>query len=222
MPVVDAAKCTNCNLCEKVCHLNTLPCSNENQHAYAVSHLSKDVLQRSTSGGAFTAIAKYVLDQGGAVYGCAYCDHLKARHICIESEQELVRLNGSKYVESEIGDTYRQAKEQLKVGRTVLFSGTPCQIAGLKSYLKKPYDNLITADIICHGVAPQKFFSEYIDWFEQKHNLRLTDYNFRAKQNAGWSIAGMASGISTRTGKPVEKNCFIITNIIINMEVVYV
>ena len=208
-PEITESNCIDCNLCERVCHLNdTDSYSIENQRAYAVSHTKKDVLKRSTSGGAFTAIAEYVLSRGGAVFGCAYTEQLFPQHVCVETEQELVRLNGSKYVESNIGDTYQQAKDMMDMGRLVLYSGTPCQIAGLKCFLRKPYDNLITVDIVCHGVAPQAYFQKYIDWLEEKYNLHITNYDFRSKRNTGWSIAGIIEGTSTKTGKKITKKVF--------------
>ena len=207
-PEIEEGKCIDCNLCETVCHLNNTPSSINDQHAYAVSHIAKEVLSRSTSGGAFTAIANYVLSQGGAVFGCAYTDHLVPRHICVESNEDLVRLNGSKYVESNIGDTYKQAKEMLNTGRMVLYSGTPCQIAGLKSFLKKTYDNLITVDIVCHGVAPQAYFQKYIEWLEDKYKLHITNYDFRSKRNSGWSLSGIMEGTSLKSGKGVTKKVF--------------
>ena len=201
-PEIDEAKCINCNLCEKVCHLNHTPSSaGAEQRAYAVTHASRDVLSRSTSGGAFTAIAKYVLERGGAVCGCAYDEGLTARHIWAENEQELLRLNGSKYVQSVIGNTYQQAKVRLEKGSLVLFSGTPCQVAGLKAFLGKEYDNLITVDIVCHGVAPQDYFKRYIGWLEDKYKCRITNYDFRSKRNAGWGLAGIAEGIDFKSGK---------------------
>ena len=208
-PEINESKCINCNLCEKVCHLNNnTACEREEQHAYAISHREQAVVNRSTSGGAFTAIAKYALSKGGAVFGCAYTDGLIPRHICAENEEDLLRLNGSKYVESTIVDTYRQTKEILDTGRVVLYSGTPCQIAGLKAFLKKPYENLITVDIVCHGVAPQAYFQKYIDWLESKNDLRITNYDFRSKRNSGWSISGIMEGISNKNGKNITKKAF--------------
>lgn len=208
-PKIEESRCVNCNLCEKVCHLNVaVPNIGEERFAYAVSNPSKDVLSHSTSGGAFTAIAKYVLSQNGAVYGCAYVDRLIPQHICVENEEDLRRLNGSKYVESKIGNAYQQAKDMLDDGRLVLFSGTPCQIAGLKVFLRKPYENLVTIDIVCHGVAPQIYFQKYLDWIEKKYKFRITNYDFRSKQNAGWSIAGIAEGVSLKSGKKVVKKIF--------------
>ena len=208
-PNIDKGKCIGCNLCEKVCHLcNSVLLNDEIKYAYAVTHPEKDVLDRSTSGGAFTAIAKYVLSKGGAVFGCAWTEHLIPRHICVETEQELAYLNGSKYVESEIGSTFKDAKDMLDNGRIVLYSGTPCQIAGLKAFLRKPYKNLITADIVCHGVAPKVFFLKYIDWLENRLQIRITNYDFRSKRNRGWSIAGILEGFSLRTGRNVIRKIF--------------
>lgn len=208
-PIIERNNCIKCNACTKVCHLYTaVDLYDKVQHAYAVVNNSDLDLSKSTSGGAFSAIAKYVLNKSGVVYGCAYVEHLKAKHIRIDSADDLEKLNGSKYVQSDIGDCYLAIQNDLNNGLGVFFSGTPCQVSGLKTFLGKKYEKLITADIVCHGVAPQKYFDKYIEWLEQKIHMNITDYSFRSKDNSGWSLAGVCKGIDKRTGKAVKKNIY--------------
>lgn len=208
-PVVNKEMCMGCNACERVCHLNRTTKSRcFKQLAYAVRVKSDETLERSTSGGAFSAIAEYVLSQHGVIYGCAYTKGLKAVHIRIDSIIDLNLLNGSKYVQSEIGKSFIQVKKDLKDQKLVLFSGTPCQIAALIQYLgNNPY-NLITVDIVCHGVSSQAFFDKYLEWFQEKHNCILHNYDFRSKHNGGWSLAGECNGLNNKTGKRFVKKIY--------------
>lgn len=190
-PHVDVEKCIGCGLCDRVCHLNTDMRNDETETAFACVHRSNEVLKKSTSGGAFTAIAEIIFARGGVVYGCAYVTPVETRHIRIDLQENLQKLRGSKYVQSTIGDSYRQALEDLRAGKWVLFTGTPCQIAGLKAFLGKPYDTLITADIICHGVPSAAYFRKFIAWYEKKYRCSVVEFDFRSKNNFGWSCAGI-------------------------------
>lgn len=161
-PVVDESKCIDCGLCAKTCPQNKkselrLPIA-----AYAGWHTNHVEYLSSTSGGAATAIAQAIIKLGGIVYGCASQKGLQIQHIRIESEADLVRLKGSKYVQSNIGDTFKNVLADLKAGRTVLFIGTPCQVAGLKSFLRNDYDKLYCVDLICHGVPSQHQLKKHI------------------------------------------------------------
>lgn len=138
----------------------------------------------SSSGGAFTEIAKLILAKDGVVFGVAMDERQQARHIYIERESELFKLRGSKYVQSIINDSYKKAKHFLQSGREVLFSGTPCQIAGLYNYLRKKYDNLTTVDIICHGVPSPKVFDDYKSWIEKLIKEKITSIKFRCKKSS--------------------------------------
>lgn len=151
-PFIDEKNCISCGLCEQVCQIDKNIVQPEKQKAYAAVHKNKEILLESTSGGAFSAIAHYVLKKQGCVFGSTMDANMQVRHIYITKEEELNRLRGSKYVQSDIGNTYSQAESKLKKGILVLFTGTPCQIAGLKDYLRKDYENLITVDLVCHGV----------------------------------------------------------------------
>ena len=143
-----------------------------------------------------------VFDYNGVVFGCAYNDNMEPEHTCIDNKMNLNKLQGSKYVQSNINFTYKEAKSFLNDGRLVLFTGTPCQIAGLKSYLGKEYDNLITVDLICHGVPSIAFFNGYIQYLEYKLNGKIVDFKFRDKSK-GWGLRGKV--IYSKKGKVINK-----------------
>ena len=194
-PAIDSDKCIKCGLCEKTCVYKKDTLSNNTpQKVYAVTNKNRDTVMRSTSGGVFAEIARKVLEDGGLVYGVAYGDDISTdgvRHVCIENESELARIQGSKYVHSNMGFTMQKIKSDLESGRTVMFSGSPCQIAGLRGYLKKDYDNLILVDVICHGVPSQRWFSEFITSIEKKIKGHITDFKFRDKSRG----QGMNGGV---------------------------
>lgn len=187
-PVVDKSQCVACGLCEKVCHrLHPLVCNNEPK-AYAAYNLDDYVRSDSSSGGMFTLFAERILDKGGVVFGAAFDEELGVKHFCIDSKENLYKLRGSKYVQSMIGDAYKQAKEILETGRLLLFTGTPCQISGLLSYLGKDYEGLYTQDIICHGVPSVKMWKRYLNYLEVVHNSKVDttkEPSFRSK-TFGW------------------------------------
>ena len=190
-PQINDDKCIHCNLCKKVCaYQNDLPeCSYK--EAYVAVSQTTDI-STSASGGLFSALARSVLIDGGIVYGCAmiYKDNsLHVRHIRADTFEKLETLKGSKYVQSNMQGIYSLVLEDLKAGITVLFSGTPCQVAGLKGYLQKDYNNLFTVDLICHGVPSEKLFKQYIAFEEQKHKLKITNFCFRDKSK-GWKLHG--------------------------------
>ena len=186
-PKVIEEKCTDCNICVKICPaLNISDHINKNQLCYAVKG-QDDIRYKSSSGGFFTYIAEYVIEMGGGcVAGAAFDENLYLSHIIVDNKQDLEKLKKSKYIQSDINNTFREIKKLLKNDRYVLFSGTPCQVAGLKSYLKKDYDNLITLDLVCHGVPPQKLFHKYLN--DEFPNEKITGYDFRDKSK-GWEIS---------------------------------
>ena len=144
-PKVNKGQCIDCGLCEKVCPIihKWQPDDSRNTTAMAAMNKNEEIRLKSSSGGLFTLIAEAIIDQGGVVFGAAFTDDFKSvHHICVDSKADLEKLRGSKYVQSKIGDTYIQAKEYLEGGRKVLFTGTPCQIGGLYSFLRKDYDDL--------------------------------------------------------------------------------
>lgn len=190
LPDINTGKCIQCGLCEMVCPITTPVSTVTQQQAYAVVNRDKDVLADSTSGGFFTALAHYVLNRQGVVYGCAFDENFQAKHIRVEQETGLYALRGSKYVQSDTGQTFAETKAMLEQGRMVLYTGTPCQIEGLKGFLGKPYRNLITADIVCHGVGSQAYFDRYMEFLRQKY-AAVKELHFRRKKFAGWSCGGV-------------------------------
>lgn len=184
-PNIDEETCINCGKCKLVCPVLKDYIGHKKVQAFACINKDENIRLQSSSGGVFSLIAKYVLSQNGVVFGAAFDEDFGVKHIEILSEDELYKLRGSKYLQSTIGDTYKKAEEYLKQGKVVLFSGTPCQISGLKSYLGKKYDKLILQDIICHGVPSPFVWKKYIEFRETKSNLRAKTAYFRDK-TYGW------------------------------------
>lgn len=189
-PVINSDKCADCGLCTKVCPTQTsniLPLFNTTpETVYAAWEKQLSDRLESTSGGAFYALASAFIHKGGVVYGVSYDSNLLARHLRIDKLDELKKARGSKYMQSDINTTYQQAKKDLQNGLSVLFSGTPCQIAGLKLFLRKEYFNLTTVDLVCHGVPSPTLFKDHVAWIEKKYKKKLTDFKFRAKKRSGW------------------------------------
>ena len=201
-PHIDSGSCKECGRCEGVCISRKKPDDGQKPLAvYAAVNRKKSMLKTSASGGVFAALAKSVIEKGGVVFGCAYNENLKAEHICIRAEADISKLQGSKYVQSNMNDCFPKAKKHLEAGRTVLFTGTPCQVAGLKSYLNREYDKLITVDLVCHGVPSAAFLKGYIHWLELKLQGQVTGINFRDKSK-GW---GLLQGITYQKKGVVHK-----------------
>lgn len=178
IPVRDNNLCTKCGLCEKVCPIEHPDYSYSlNPNAFA----AYDPKERrySSSGGIFYTVAKYVIAQGGVVFGAAFDNDMQLRHIAVETIEGLKLLRGSKYVQSNIGEVFKDVAKQLKLNRLIYFTGTPCQIAGLKSFLRRPYDNLITSDLVCHGVPSQKLFDIHLKYLENLTGSKVDAYSFR-------------------------------------------
>lgn len=180
-PVVDADLCVSCNKCNKACPVQKDEKKAVKSTAYAAWNKDSAVLRQSSSGGVFSVLAQYVLAKGGAVFGAALDEKNVVKHILIDNADDLEKLRGSKYVQSEIGHILVKAEELLKSGRQVLFSGTPCQVAGLSSYLGKDFDNLLTVDVACHGVPSPKVWQKYLSELGDD----VSQINFRDKKG-GW------------------------------------
>lgn len=188
-PQIDKDACVNCGQCEKVCPIDKALEVSAEQKAYAAVHKDDEVLAKSTSGGAFTAIADAVFAQDGIVYGAAMLDGMQVKHIRTSGKDDFEGLRSSKYLQSDTGTTYQMVEQDLKQGKTVLYSGTPCQIDGLKNFLGKDYENLYTVDIVCHGVGSQAYFDKYMDYARKRYG-KIKALRFRSKEYAGWSCGG--------------------------------
>lgn len=207
-PNIDNSKCINCGLCMKSCPIKTNFIFIDQliePMVYAAKLKDNHAIKLSSSGGMFTAIVNYVLKQGGTVFGCVFDKNHKAKHIGAKDWKTIAMMRGSKYVQSDTGNTYSQVKELLKKDEYVLYTGTPCQIAGLKTLLNKSYDKLLTVDLICHGVPSPVLFSIYLGWLEQKHKGTIKEYQFRNKEKYGW---GTFSKIVISTAQK-EKTIFV-------------
>lgn len=190
-PMVDKEKCVDCGLCEKVCAFNDHYDTSLNlpkPDAYAARHKDMKEVETSRSGAAFIAISDYILENGGVVYGAGYADHFRVVHKRATTKEERDEFKGSKYVQSDLDHVFRHVKKDLKDGLTVLFSGTPCQTAGLNSYIgKKLREHLILVDIVCHGVPGPYLWRDYLAYLEKKQGDRICWVNFRDKQKYGWT-----------------------------------
>ena len=184
-PVVDQSKCVNCRLCEKVCPIINKKIVNNEPKAYSCYNKNDDIRSKSSSGGIFTLLASKILEKNGVVFGASFTNEFMVEYIYVEKEEELYKLRGSKYLQSIIGDSYKQVKKFLEEGRYVLFTGTPCQVEGLMAYLNKKYEKLFTQDIICHGVPSPKVWKRYLEYRKIEDAEEPLEINFRNKDN-GW------------------------------------
>ena len=208
-PVVGEG-CILCRRCEGVCPaLTQLVKGPDPDCAYGVWNKDDQVRSGSSSGGVFSLLAGHVLDQGGVVFGAAFDGYMTVRHTCAATAEELAPMRGSKYVQSDLGETFRQVKAQLEEGRQVLFTGLACQVDGLKHYLGRDYDNLLTCDLVCNGVPSPAVFQAYLKQRAVEHGAPVTRLRFRDKTH-GWSHSHMtvrfADGASTTT--PLHRTTF--------------
>ena len=200
-PQIQWADCVHCNLCETVCPVlrETIPGRGDLREAWAVVQQDPCILKSSSSGGLFTALADTVMEKGGCVFGAAFTgDFGSVQHRMAQTPEEVCSLRDSKYMQSDTADCYPAVKEQLDLGRWVLFTGTPCQIAGLTGYLGRDYDRLICADVICHGAPSALLWQQYLHNVEENLCGKAAAVNHRDKTE-GWSRYGM--DITAENGK---------------------
>lgn len=206
-PQINSDLCDNCDRCRNICPVNpkNLSAKQDNRQnkkpsaVFATWHLNEVIRHESSSGGVFTALAESLLLQGGVVAGAAFDDNFVVRHILIENSDDLEKLRGSKYVQSEVPPSmYQFIRDSLTQGRIVLFSGTPCQVAGLRNYLRKPYDNLFCCDIVCHGVPSPKVFDVYKKMLERQYGARARRICFRRK-DCGWKRYSVSLSFENNT-----------------------
>lgn len=222
-PAVDKSRCIHCGLCEKVCPFINSKRIEQDVRCYAMRHADEAIREKSSSGGAFSYFAETVLRNGGVVFGARFDDQWRVRHDYTETVAGLDPFRGSKYVQSDMSGVMPKVREFLDSGRQVLFCGTPCQVTGLKNYLRKPYDNLLTIDFICHGVPSPKVWAKYLDEVvarqcDQKNTVSLLPIhtfpesdthpvrvavegvNFREK-SCGWKKYSFALSLSEATAE---------------------
>lgn len=183
-PQIDPALCIECGACQAVCGYRNPPQKSLPMACYAAAAKDEGLLRTSSSGGVFAAVATEVLKQGGVVYGVAMpleAEGYSPKHLRVSNIEDIPLLQGSKYVQSDVGFAYAQAQEDLENSTPVLFSGTPCQIAGLIRYLGKEYENLLTMEVICHGVPSAKMFRDFIADTETRRGGKIAGFAFRSK-----------------------------------------
>lgn len=222
-PKVNKDLCIDCGLCEKVCPVINQGAEREPLQVYAAKNKDEKIRMESSSGGIFSLLAEEVLRENGVVFGAKFNADWEVVHAYTEICEGLAAFRGSKYVQSRVGDTFKQAEIFLKQGRRVLYSGTPCQIAGLKLFLRKEYENLLTVDFICHGVPSPKVFDMYLDEIIARqgvvgknsvssHSLNKKDViksiSFRNK-SLGWKKYSFALTLSATIG--AEKNTVLLS-----------
>lgn len=208
-PVIQKDKCVNCGICKNVCPiLNEIQNVNRlsKQMVYSAEITDEEILLKSSSGGAFTGIVNAFCDKDYVIFGVEFDDKNKAVHTYVENKDEIGKYRKSKYVQSDVGDSYIYAKKFLEDGKKVLFTGTPCQIAGLKNYLKKDYDNLLTVDIICHGVPSQKVLNCYMNYEEKKYKNKIKNISFREKILKSNKYNSRNIAMQLHNGKKVTEN----------------
>jgi len=203
-PVIEAEKCIDCGLCKKVCPVLSAgkQCGGSEKYdtpvTWAAWSLDVGIRLKSSSGGLFSMLAEDVLKKGGSVFGAAFGRDFTVKHLAVSNVSELDSLRRSKYVQSDMGRCYIEAERLLREHRPVLFSGTGCQIAGLKSFLGKDYPELLTVDLVCFGVPSPKIWSMYLDYMKKRFKSDISEISFRDKAN-GWKNYCMY--ISFRNGR---------------------
>jgi len=201
-PEINNANCIKCGSCTISCPIQTPVLGYKPKCVFAATNKNKTIQTNSSSAGVFASIAEKMLEQGSIVYGCSWDNSFRVFHRAVKNKEELQSILKSKYIQSRIGDCFHSIKNNLEDGATVLFSGTSCQVAGLRAFLRKEYKNLFTVEIICHGVPSNKFFDSYIEFLEKKNHYTVLKYDFRFKNERVGSYLTKISAL--KGGKIVE------------------
>ena len=205
-PVNDEKKCVDCAICIKVCPLNNVVKTCIPHISWAYVSPNDECRMKSASSGAFEALCKAFLQEKDeySVYGCELDDRLQAKHCSINDIKEIDRMKKSKYIQSRIDNEYASVLTDLKEGKKVVFSGTPCQTGALKNYLKNDFENLLTIDFVCHGVPSQKIFSKYIHYLQKRYRGKVESYTFRNKRKVKQNWSNLGVRVDFVNGKRIE------------------
>ena len=206
-PEINKSLCVKCGRCKQVCPYDSAVCGSVPIKTYAMINQNSEELLNSSSGGAFIASANRIIKDGGFVCGCIFNEELKAIHILSSNSAAVKKMQGSKYVQSDLGGVYAEIKDKLENGKAVLFSGTPCQVDGLKKYLGKEYALLYTADLICHGVPSPRLWADFIE-SEKVVGKNITDIKFRDKKRNGWCAQGSLTYQNAKKKKTITMSPF--------------
>lgn len=228
-PIVDITSCIDCGLCEKVCPILNRYNTKEPLQVLAAKNKNENQRLQSSSGGAFILLAEHIIKLGGIVFGARFDKNWEVEHCYTETLEGLSPLMRSKYVQSKIGNTFKQAEKFLKQGRSVMFVGTPCQIAGLKRFLRKEYDNLLAVDFICHGVPSPGIWRKYLEEIKSSPNETvgktsvlsfplksmpvIISINFREKHKGGYSWKKYGFEVKVKSSSQTDKNTVLKSNI---------
>lgn len=199
-PVVDSQKCIECGLCNKVCPINNPPSrkNDSNPDIYAAWSKNEQIRTDSTSGGIFSELAMEIYAQGGGVSGAVYTNDWHVRHIVSYDEKDLINIRSSKYLQSDLNEVFLKIKDDLDTGKSILFCGSPCQVAALYNFLEKDYANLFTIDFICKGMNSPKIFTKYLSYLEERYKSKATYVKFKNKKY-GWH--NFSTKVSFANGK---------------------
>lgn len=186
-PAIDNSRCVGCDRCEKSCPILADKQEPESGYPIAFAARSRDeeARRKSSSGGVFYELASKILSEGGYICGAVFDEHFHVKHIVSNAQKDLYRMMGSKYAQSDMGMCFRQIKTLLDEGKNVLFTGCPCQVAGLRTYIGRKHPNLLLVELICHGIPSDHMLQTYIGMQERKYGARLTRMEFRNKKK-GW------------------------------------
>lgn len=210
-PRVDTTKCVQCGLCDATCPIQHKSVREKIQYTVVAQSKNQKARMQSASGGAFYSLAETIIASGGVVYGAVFDEQFTVRHVRTDCMEGIAAMQGSKYVQSDMSEVYKTIKEDLLSKRNVLFSGTPCQVEGLKRFLRKEYPNLYTIDLVCHGVASPKVWNKYRCAVEEKHQSKMKYYSFRSKDQ-GYHLSGtkivFENGDSVYTNDKMPRNDF--------------
>lgn len=203
-PNLENSICIQCELCGKICPAINTQIFHEPIAAFAMQRKKSEDTRKSSSGGAGAVMAEKILEKGGVAYGCVMTDSLDIKHKRAVTDKEILKFAGSKYVQSDFSGVYSTLREDCDSGEEVIVFGTPCEIAGVRAFLKKEYDNLILVDLICHGTPSSWLFKKYIEWLGEKNKDQIKTYNFRDKSVWGWGTSykfetekGSVTGLAT-------------------------